>query len=107
MRIIKVEELSGWGFESGTKYFKSLNKAKKYFKQLIKSHKDDLANDEDCGHQEKPVVYEGKPFEDMYKKGSRRKRVNLECWYSSNTECGTEYDTELITIALDEITIDE
>lgn len=106
MRIIKVEELSGWGFESGTKYFKSLNKAKRYFKELIKSHKGNLAEDEDCSHQEKAISVEGKSFEGMYKKGVRRKRVNLECWYSSETDCGTEWDTESITIALDEITIE-
>lgn len=106
MRVIKVEEIGKWGFESGTKYFKSLNKAKRYFKELVKSHKSELAEDEDCSYQEKPIIAEDKPLEGFYKPGIRRKRVNLECWYSSETDCGTEWDTEPVTIALDEIVIE-
>ena len=106
MRIIKVEEISSWGFESGTKYFKSLNKAKRYFKQLIKSHKGELAEDGDCSYQEKPISVEGKTLIGVHKAGIRRKRITLECWYSSETDCGTEWDTEPITIALDEIVIE-
>ena len=106
MRIIKVEEIGSWGFQSGTKYFKSLNKAKKYFKQLIKSHKSELAEDDDCNYQDESISFGDKPLVGVHKSGIRRKRATLECWYSSETDCGTEWDTEPITIVLDEIVIE-
>lgn len=106
MRIIKVEELNGWGFSSNTKYFSSLNKAKRYFKYLIKNHKSDLVEDEECSYQEKPIIYDNESVLSICTKSLRRKRANLECWYSSDTEYETEWNTHPITITLDEIVLE-
>lgn len=105
MRIIKVEECNVMGFESENKYFNSLKKAKKYFKKLIKNHKEDLAKEDDCGYQNKPIEYEEYDLFIEKPKG-RYKSANLECWYSSETDCGTEWDTTLISITLNEIKIE-
>lgn len=108
LRIIKVEEIGMYGFESETKFFKSLKKAKKYFKELIKKHKEDLAEIGDCSSLEKPIEYYNYKKNELFieKPTGRNKIAKLECWYSSETDCGTEYDTEVITIYLNEIKIE-
>ncbi|KZL88680.1 hypothetical protein [Clostridium magnum] len=106
LRIIKVEEVDMYGFEGNTKYFKSLNRAKKYFKELIKSHKDDLAK-EDLSYLGKPLVYSDNSTKIVKNKpGIRNKSASMECWYSSETDCGTEWDTHVITVNLEEILIE-
>lgn len=110
LRIIKVEEYDVMGFESETKYFKSLKKSKRYFKKLLKNHKNVLVSETECSYQGNPIEYSNQIEHDLFSEKAttgRHKSATLECWYSSQTDCGEEWDTTLITICLEEINIED
>lgn len=98
-RIIKVEEIDMMGYSGNTKYFKSLNKAKKYFKELFNSYKDELIYDDDS------ITITGSTLSN--RNGKRYKSVVMEIMSKNDSENGTEYDTEFIIIRLEEIKIEE
>lgn len=104
MRIIKVKELDFMGFEGNTKYFKSLNKAKKYFKSLVRLNKKNLVEDEECSYFKKAINYSDKPK--YIDKKNRYRRVDIEIWNKCETEYGTEYYTQPLTVVLEEINIE-
>lgn len=47
MRVIRVYEKRLDNIDENVKYFKSLNKAKRYFKELVASHKKELVKEDD------------------------------------------------------------
>ena len=96
IRIIKVEENDMMGYSGDIKYFKSLNKAKK----LFNSHKVELVEDDDSVRF---MNYKGLNPE----KGKRFNSVVMELMSENVSENGTEYDSEFITITLEEIKIEE
>ena len=98
--IIKVEENDMMGYSGDIKYFKSLNKAKKYFKKLFNSHKVELVEDDDSVRF---MNYKGLNPE----KGKRFNSVVMELMSENVSENGTEYDSEFITITLEEIKIED
>ena len=100
IRIIKVKENDMMGYSGDIKYFKSLNKAKKYFKKLFNSHKVELVEDDDSVRF---MNYKGLNPE----KGKRFNTVVMELMSENISENGTEYDLEFITITLEEIKIEE
>lgn len=97
-RIIKVEETDIMGYTGNIKYFCSLNKAKKYFKELFNSYKYELTDQ--CGYQSEPIQWNK-----IIVKG-RKKEVSLEYWTSYETECGIEHDTTIAVITLEELKIE-
>ena len=103
IRVIKVQETDMMGYSGDTKYFTSLKKAKKYFKKLFNRNKADLVS-ADEGYGEKPVSSAFKSTERL--KGRRYREACLECLTENTSENGTEYDTEIITISLEEIKIE-
>ena len=96
-RIIKVEESDIMGYTGNTKYFYSLNKAKKYFKKLYKQYIPDAADDYECTNQKQSVMWNK-----IISKG-RKKDVSIEYWTSYETDCGTEHDTTIVFITLEEL----
>lgn len=98
IRIIKVEETDMMGYSGDTKYFKSLKKAKKYFKELFVKYKPELVEDKDSVRFNKNKKLQGK--------GMRYKSVVMELMREEVSENGTEYDSEFITITLEEIKIE-
>lgn len=104
MRIIKVEEVDMRGYSGDIKYFISLKKAKKYFKKLFNYNKSNLV-DEGDGVQSKPVYIRN--FQQTPRlKGKRYKEACMELWHSCETDCGTEWDTSIVSIILEEIKIE-
>ena len=97
-RIIKVEESDIMGYRGNIKYFYSLNKAKKYFKELFSGYKQELADE--CGYQSEPIQW------NRIKVKGRKKEVSLEYWTSYETDCGTEHDTTIAVISLEELKIE-
>lgn len=97
-RIIKVKETDIMGYSGNTKYFYSLNKAKKYFKELFNSYKSDISDQ--CAYQNEPIQW------DKRKIDGRNKCVSIEYWTSYETECGTEHDTTIAVITLEELKIE-
>lgn len=99
-RIIKVEEIDMMGYSGDTKYFKSLKKAKRYFKKLFNKHKCELAESDDAVE-----IINSK--DTIGAKGRRYKSIMMELIKESDSENGTEYDTEFITITLMQIYIED
>ena len=99
LRIIKVEATDMMGYSGDTKYFKSLKKAKKYFKELFIKFKPELVED-----KESVVFIDTRYLKD---KGERYKSVVMELMSESVSENGTEYDSEFITITLEDTKIEE
>ncbi|WP_297429806.1 hypothetical protein [Clostridium sp.] len=104
IRVIKVQEVDMMGYSGDIKYFISLKKAKRYFKKLFNRNKADLVSAYE-GYGEKPVYYRNTKSTEKLK-GRRYKEVCLECLTETTSENGTEYDTEIITISLEEIKIE-
>lgn len=104
LRVIKVEEVDMVGYAGDTKYFSSLNKAKRYFKKLFDYNKSSLV-DEGDGFQSEPVYFRN--FQETPRlKGKRYKEASMEIWHSYETDCGTEWDTIIKSIVLEEIKIE-
>lgn len=104
VRIIKVEEVDMMGYAGDTKHFTSLKKAKKYFKKLFNYNKSNLVDKGD-GFKSEPVYFRN--FQETPRlKGKRYKEVCMELWHSYETDCGTEWDTTIKSIVLEEIKIE-
>lgn len=97
-RIIKVEVTDMMGYSGDTKYFKSLKKAKKYFKELFIRFKPELVDGEDS------AMFTGNSRRN--RKGKRYKAVVMELMKEDVSENGTEYSSEFITITLEQIEIE-
>lgn len=98
-RIIKVEATDMMGYSGETKYFKSLKKAKKYFRELFIKYKPELVEDKDSVRFNQNDKLQGK--------GMRYKSVVMELMREEVSENGTEYDSEFITITLEQIEIEK